>query len=245
MPFTSFTEHGVTMTTPSNNTHGAEEEVNDLQALANHAKDNPMLYVGGFLAILLVVIGTILFQLSGSLKTQAESSEYAVAMDIEDPMERMVALGELADSGTNFTAEALYMQGFAALKAEDYDTATATFTSLREDHPDFQFTPDGYEGIGSIHEIKGEYAEAIAIYKDIQATWPDSFAARRQPLNIGRCHELNNKSEDALVAYQNQLQTFPGSNVAAHAQQKLDQLRAKNPDLDKAPERVTTEEIVN
>jgi TolA-binding protein len=147
----------------------------------------------------------------------------------------MVALGEITKGSSKYLAEALYMQGHAALDSEDYETAEFAFSTLREKHPDFEFTPDGVEGLGAIHEILGDYTAAIAVYKDIQAIWPDSFAARRQPFNLARCHEENDNEEEALAAYENQLNVFPGSNVAAHAQQKIDELHTRNPTLALAP----------
>lgn len=219
----------------ANTHHQKEEPVSDGQALLNHAKQNPMLYVGGVAFIVLVAVTTLLFRLNSNLKAHDQASALASALDIEDPMERMEALGQITKGSSKYIAKALYMQGHAALDSEDYETAEYAFTTLREKHPDFEFTPDGVEGLGAIHEIEGDYTAAIAVYKDIQATWPESFAARRQPFNIGRCHEQNDDTEKAIEAYQDQLQTFPGSNVAAHARQKIDQLHASNPTLAQAP----------
>ncbi|HIA46655.1 MAG TPA: tetratricopeptide repeat protein [Candidatus Hydrogenedentes bacterium] len=215
--------------------HHNEEPESDQQSLVNHAKENPMLYVGGIAVIAFVVIATLLFRLNSDLKSRDQASVFAAALDIEDPMEKMEALGEITKDSSKYIAEVLYMHGHAAMESEDYETAKASFTTLRDKHPGFEFTPDGVEALGAIHEINSDYEAAIAVYKDIQATWPDSFAARRQPFNIARCHEENDNPDEALAAYQDQLQTFPGSNVAAHAQQKLDQLRAKNPTLALSP----------
>ena len=124
------------------------------------------------------------------------------------------------------------MQATAALEAADYDTAKAAYTQLRSSHPDFEFVPDSVEGLGAILEAQGDYAGAIARYEEVMSTWPDSFAAQRQPLNIGKCHEANNALSEAVAAYKQQLETFVGSSVAYLAQQKLDQLYAKNPELE-------------
>ena len=115
--------------------------------------------------------------------------------------------------------------------------------------PDFEFTPDGVEGLGAILEAQEDFTAAIAVYQDVQASWPDSFAARRQPLNIARCYEESDNFEEAVKFYQEQLLVFPGSNVAMHAQQKLDELRSSQPEVAAAtpetPEVISVEDAIN
>lgn len=228
--------------------HG-EEEVSESHALVKHAQDNPMLYIAGGVIVVIVLIATLLIQLNNNIKTKEQASVFAAALDIDDPMERMVALGEVIESSSKFDAQALYMQGFAALDAEDYETARTALTKLREDHPDFEFTPDGVEGLGAILEAQEDFTAAIAVYQDVQASWPDSFAARRQPLNIARCYEESDNFEEAVKFYQEQLLVFPGSNVAMHAQQKLDELRSSQPEVAAAtpetPEVISVEDAIN
>ncbi len=216
--------------------HPTDEVLSPIEASAKAIKDNPIQFAACIAVFIAVLIGTQLFNLNSRLTSEVQASAYARALDIEDPQGKVDALSAITSGKTRYAAEALFMKGLTAIETEEYDTAKSTLSRLREEHPDFEFTPAGVEGIGTIHEIQGEFTEAIAVYTDIQATWPDSFAALRQPFNIGRCYEGSDNPEEAITAYQNQIQAFPNSNVAAHAQQRLDLIYASNPEMDAEPE---------
>lgn len=219
----------------SSTTHDTDaplEGRSGFRSLIQNVQENPGMYVASVVIVLGVFIGSALFRLNSDLKAQEQASVYAEAIDVEDPTERIAALGAVADSGSQYAAEARYLQGFTAMDTEDYATAEFAFTDLRENNADFKFAPDALEGLGSIREIEGDYAGAITFYTEVMTTWPDSFAARRQPFNIGQCHEKNGAIEEAVKAYQEQLAKFPGSYIAQRADVELNRLQAEDPGLD-------------
>jgi tetratricopeptide (TPR) repeat protein len=107
-----------------------------------------------------------------------------------------------------------------------------------DEFPDFYLAPDAAQGIGFTYEVRQKYAEAKKEYENVEQTWPDSFASKLQPLNIGRVLLASGDSKAAIAAFREQISTFPGSQAAQEAQSKLDDLRAKSPELfaDEAPE---------
>jgi hypothetical protein len=60
----------------------------------------------------------------------------------------------------------------------------------------------------------------------VMQTWPESFAALRQPLNIARCLEAQGDAEGAIARYREQLEMFPESSASDKAQIALDRLAA-------------------
>jgi tetratricopeptide (TPR) repeat protein len=223
--------------------HHTDEHVDPLHEFLNKVQSNPLPYIGGVVLIIALVAVGFLANVAKIDKEKKQASEYSTALDIEDASERAAALAVIADSNSKYAAEALYLQASAAMDAEDYETAKMAYSKLRETYPTFEFTPDAVEGLGAIAQAQGDYAAAIAYYEEVMSTWPNSFAAVRQPYNIGVCHEKNKALPEAIAAYKEQLEVFVDSSVSFQAQQKLNQLYASNPEL--APvEEVVAPEVV-
>lgn len=211
--------------------HGAGPETKaDVTAFVEHVRENPVLYVAAVAFLVVCAIIGVAYRAYRAEAEQAGATAYARALDAELPAARVDALTQL--TGPDWLkAEALYMAGEAAFDAGDLEKAQTLFEQLRADHPNYEFTPDAVEALGFIAEENGDYAAAVARYKEIGEVWPDAFAARRQPMNIGRAGEAAENYEAAVAAYREQLDIFPGSNVALRAQQALDRLRDTHPDL--------------
>lgn len=208
-----------------------EEKQGDLQALREHIKENPVLYVISIVFIVVCAgLGGVYRIHTGNVNREL-TTQYARALDLEDPDARAEALASLSQGDSPLTAEALYMQGEAAYDAKKHKVAAAAFERLRQEFPEFPHTPDAVEGLGYVEEDQANYAAALAKYREVLDKWPDSFAGRRQPLNVGRCQERTGNLEAAVLAYRDQLEIFPGSSVAQRAQNALNRLRRTNPEL--------------
>ncbi|PCJ56178.1 MAG: hypothetical protein COA73_12680 [Candidatus Hydrogenedentota bacterium] len=208
-----------------------ESSSNDFKALLNHVQQNPFIYAGAIGFIILCVVVSLLYRLNTEFSNRDAAAVYAQALDGETPAERVTALDLALDDSGPYAPLALYMKGEAAFQNQDYDIAREAFEQLREQHPDFEFVPDAVEGLGYILEDQDNLAGALARYKEIVNTWPESFAGRRQSMNIGRCQEKLGDLDAAVTAFKDQLVLFPGSNVALRAQIELNRLRSSNPDL--------------
>lgn len=208
-----------------------EEKKGDFEALLDSVQENPLLY-GAFVAFILVCgLAGVVYRVHARDVEREVATEYLHALDAETPAEQAEALEALATGKSGLAAEALYMQGEAAYRADDREGAAAAFKRLRETFPDSPFTPDAVEGLGAIEEDRNSFDEALARYREVLDTWPGSFTAKRQPFNIGRCQERAGNHAEAVEAFRDQLDLFPGSTVAGHAQHKLDRLRVSHPGL--------------
>lgn len=203
----------------------------DLQALGDHARENPGLYTVAVVFIVLCGVGGALYRVYQGSAENETATEYARAIDIEDPAERALALKGTSEQKSSLQDEILYMSGEAAFGADQHQEAAEAFEKLQRDFPNSVFAPAAVEGLGYVAEDKKDYAGALARYQEVLDKWPESFVGRRQPGNIGRCQEKNGDFEAAKLAYTDQQDIFPGSREALNAQRALDLLERDHPDL--------------
>lgn len=214
-----------------------ETRKGDLRSLADHARENPALYVAAVVFIVAAGAAGAFYRIYQSHLESVAATEYARAIDIEDPAARAEALRDTSQRKSGLQDEILYMSGEAAFGAGNHEKAVEAFERLQRDFPNSLFTPAAVEGLGYVAEDKKDYAAALARYREVLDKWPESFAGRRQPGNIGRCQEKNGDFEAAKQAYNDQLEIFPGSHEALNAELALDLLEIEHPDLfQKTPE---------
>jgi tetratricopeptide (TPR) repeat protein len=197
----------------------------DLADMAERIAENPLVYVGAILFVLVAGIAGWLITVYNASANQEFATAYARAFESGENTEILAALEPLAKEDAGPSHEALYMLGELAYESGDYAKAKEAFTELRERHEDSPFVPDAVEGLGFIAEAEGNYVDAKAHYQDVMDSWPDSFAAKRQQLNIGRCEEAIGNPEAAIEAYRAQTMAFPNSRAAARANSMMTQLQ--------------------
>ena len=205
----------------------------DLAALVEQIKENPVLYLGAFLFIVLCFLAGMIYRGYSKSVLRETNTAYAKAMDEQDPALRYDALKAIVDAGGNAEsmAEIIYMTAETAYRVQKYDEAKALFERVRTESPEAAFVPDAVEGLGYIAEDQGDYDAAYGFYQEITQTWPGSFTARRQPLNRGRVDEQRGKLAEAIEAYREQTALFPGAQVAKQAEAALDRLGKEHPEL--------------
>ena len=208
----------------------------DIETLIERVKEHPLQYGLSVGFILLCAIAGVFYRIHLTYAERDAATELVRALDVEDPLERAVALEGLASSESNYSAEALYLQGESYFDAGRYDEAGVAFGRLRELHSDFEYVPDAIEGLGYIKEERGDYGGAVALYKEVREKWPDSFPGRRQPFNIGRCEQRQGNLTEAVAAFREQLEVFPESSLARRSQENLTDLRRSNPELFEIPD---------
>ncbi len=218
-------------TRPAHGPAETETPKSDWTALVNHVQERPGVYIGAVAFVLLVLAATGVYRAVQASTMRSASTEYAKALEIEDAADRTAALAAVAESGSPFAAQALYLEGESALDHGDHAAARTAFQELRDRFPGFEFVPDAVEGLGFIEEDSGNFADARRMYEEVSSKWPESAAAVRQPYNLARCYEGESNLASAVEAYRKQLEAFPGSTVAMRAQQRLNELRDTNPEL--------------
>ncbi|GMU93883.1 MAG: hypothetical protein AMXMBFR4_29410 [Candidatus Hydrogenedentota bacterium] len=214
----------------------------DLAAFLKEVQDNPWLYIGGAVFILVCVLAGVLYTQYNKAANRELYSALSRALDKEEAADQLAALEALARGKRESVAEITYLAAEKAFEARDYDKAKELFERVRTTFADSAYVPDAVEGLGYVAENAGELDAALAYYQEIGAKWPKSFAARRQPLNIGRVEERRGNLAAAVAAYKEQGTLFPGSTLDAEAQAALARLEKTNPELFPTPAAATAGE---
>jgi len=218
----------------------------DLAALVEQVKQNPALYIGAVVFIVICLVAGVLYRAHRDAVKRDVYSAYAAALDKQDPKERLAALEPLLEKNgpSAAMAEIVYVTAETAYRAEDYEKAKALYERVRTEFPESEYVPNAVEGLAYIEEDAGEYDAALSTYQEVTQKWPTSFTARRQPLNVARVEEKRGNLEAAIQSYREQTTMFPDSNVARDAQAALDRLGKSNPELF-TPAAVETSELTD
>lgn len=200
------------------------------QAL-EYVKKNPTKVAGSIGFVLLCVAVGGLFSLKNKADDKKVTTEYAAALNTEDPELRSAALKEVAESSTRWSVEALYLTAETAIEAKSYDEARAAFEQVLAAHGDSDYAPMAADGLAFLDENDGKLEDALAGYTKVFETWDDTVTGRRQLLNIARVEEALGKHADAVKHYEQQVEVFPESSVANKAQVALARLKSSMPEL--------------
>lgn len=213
--------------------HKAEKS--DWAAFVEQVKENPALYAGAAVFIVVCFVLGMLYRGHTIAVKRDLLTSYAEAQKEYEPVKLVAALEPLADGRTEVHAEIAYMLGEAALRANDFEKAKQAFEKVRTQFPDSENVADAVEGLGFIAEQQNDPDAAIAYYREVTSKWPTSFAARKQSLNIGRVEEARGRFKEAMDAYKEVSLSFAGSHAASDAQAAVDRLAKAHPELAPAP----------
>lgn len=213
--------------------HGHQEPESraDFEAVLDHVRDNPLLYVAATVFTIVAVVAGVLYYSASEAARKETATQYMAALLIEEPSERVAALAQAASTlGGDLAAEALYMAAETAYNDGDAETARRYFERVRAEHGGSHFAAPATEGLGHLFEEEGEYAQAMDLYREVQNNHAYAFEARRQHYNLGRIAERQDDIDAAIDHYSEQINAFPGSSVAQQAQMALERLRREHPD---------------
>ena len=214
------------------------EKKSDLEQLMAHVNENPLLYVVSTAFVFVCLLAGGVYGLFQSSRDQDIRTEYAAALQEVDPALVAANLEALAEKSGAWAPEIWYMLGEYSIRAQTYGKAEDAFTVVIEEYPGSEFAPRAMDGLGYIHENRGDFQKALEAYNQLveNEAWADTLVAKRQQLNIGRVLEKMEHFADAKMAFENQMDEFPGtllepsmfSNLASAS---LDRLRAEHPEL--------------
>ena len=212
--------------------HGEAETRTDFEAVLDHVRDNPLIYVATLVFTIVAVIAGFVYLSVSEATRKEQATVYLQALLIDDEAERAAALAQAsANLRGDLSAEALYMAGETAYRAGTLDDARRFFERVRSEHAGSSWTAPALEGLGYILEQEGDAEGAMALYREVQNSHAYAFEARRQWYNLGRAAEKMDDIEGAIGHYSEQITAFPGSTVAQQAQAALDRLRRDHPAL--------------
>ncbi len=198
-------------------------------AWLEHIRENPLLYIAAGVFIVIAAMAGVLYRVNVHAQQAQVVSEYARAMQTEDPGVRATELQQLANEARGLREEILYVAAESAFDAGEHDQAGELFQQLREEYPDSEFAPFAVEALGNIAEEQEDYEEALRLYEEVAEMWPETLPGKRAHYAMGRVHEQQDAIEEAIAAYEEQLAIFPGSNQANRAQTALARLDVEHP----------------
>ncbi len=198
-------------------------------AWLEHVRENPLLYIAAVVFVLISAMAGVLYRVNVQAQQARVVTEYARAMQTEDPAVRTAELQQLASEARRLREEILYMAAESAFDAGEYGQAGELFQELRQEYPGSEFAPFAVEALGNLAEEDGDYDEALRFYEEVTEMWPETLPGKRAYYAMGRVHERLDAIEEAIAAYEEQLAIFPGSHQARRAQTALMRLDVEHP----------------
>ena len=218
-----------------------DEEVikkTDLERFVEHVKQNPMLYAASAAFVLVCLVAGGLYGLYESTRNQKIQTGYAAALDEEDPALVAANLEALTEKGGPWATEIWYMLGEKSLLAQNYPKAEEAFNVVVKEYPESEDAPKALDGLGFIHENRGDFQKALETYRQIadNPEWAKTLVGMRQQFNIGRVLEKMEHFDAAKEAYEKQIDLFPGtadepSMISEQARAALERMKLEHPEL--------------
>lgn len=208
-----------------------EEPKTGWQKFLAHLEENIKLYLAGILFILICVAIGALIRVNTVVKEKTVATKYADAAletDAKARLEKYRAIGE--DAG-RWTPEVLYMTAETALEVGDAEAARQAYEKIVSNHADSEFVSRAKDGLAYLARNEGKLEDALNGYEELTQKWPGDFVARRAHYTMGEILEELGRNEEAIAAYRKQATVFPESSVATKAEQALQRLQKKFPDL--------------
>jgi predicted negative regulator of RcsB-dependent stress response len=115
-----------------------------------------------------------------------------------------------------------------------FDQAKVQFDRFVREHSDSPVMGVALLGSAASLEAQGKTNEAVTAYQNLVERHPNDAAAPQAKFALGRIYESQGKPELAKSQYEDVLriaQTYGGSSLANEATMRLEELRAKHPNL--------------
>jgi TolA-binding protein len=143
------------------------------------------------------------------------------------------------------SAEEMYNKGADSQKAEQYDTAIATFQELINAYPDSARTPEAVYALGIIYQNqKHSYHQAIQAFRSLVEKYPNHATASNASFLIGFIYNNELKNVDsARLAYEEFLRRYPANQLTGSVQFELKNLGKDPSEVLKAQEQAEQGEI--
>ena len=194
-------------------------------------EENPFMYIGGAVFIVLCIVAGVLFNASQAASDREVMTKYTAAMIEEEPATRLAKLEEISGDAGRWTPEVTYMLGETAIQAQQYDKAKQAFEQVLAKYGTGEFAARAADGLAFLEENSGNIEGALKGYQQVREKWGADFIATIRLYDIGRLQEKLGKLEDAKKSYDEQMTLFPDSDAARKAEQALEKLKGTHPEL--------------
>jgi len=152
--------------------------------------------------------------------------------DLEKRLAALETLGGVGGAGAapggaavgGGSEQATYDAGMAALRGGSYDKAIATFVEVVTNYPTGDLASNAQFWIGESYYTKGDLEGAIAAYRKVLASWPDSRKAPDAMVKLGFSLSDLKRTSEARKTLEEVVSKYPGTPAAQLAADRLKRL---------------------
>jgi tetratricopeptide (TPR) repeat protein len=200
------------------------------------ANKRPALWGGGVLLVVGVIVAFVLYRQSEQevAASEALSSVSASRLTGADSSAATAqAYLKVASEypSTQAGARALLLAAGSLFTEAKYPEAKAEFEKFRREHGDSPFLGEALLGIAACLDAQGNAREAMTAYRDLITRRPTDYVLPQARFALARLCEAQNEPEQARNLYEEVERSDPYSSLAAEAGMRLEDLKAKHPNL--------------
>ncbi len=167
-------------------------------------------------------LDSIMASLDSASKTAAALDDTAQAMDL-----RLTALESEGpkEAAKAQDPEALYSEGFKAIKNKEFGEAGDKFEKFISQHPKHKLADHAQYWLGEIYYARGDWEKAILEFDKVIKNYPDGSKVPAATLKQGYSFEKMGLTKEARVLLGNVIEKFPKSAEAAKAKTRLTKIK--------------------
>jgi tol-pal system protein YbgF len=121
--------------------------------------------------------------------------------------------------------EALYGEGFKAIKDNEYREASDRFTRFLAAYPEHKLADHAQYWLGEIYYAKGDWEKAILEFDKVLKNYPKGDKVPAATLKQGYSFEKLGLTKEAGVLLGQVVEKFPKSDEAAKAKSRLEEMK--------------------
>ena len=117
-----------------------------------------------------------------------------------------------------------YQSAFELLKTRRYDQAIAALSVFLQEYPNGEYSDNARYWLGEAYYVTQSFDAALAEFRTLLETEPDSPKVSDALLKIGYIHDDLGRYEAAASTLNEVIEKYPGSNAATFAKERLAQM---------------------
>jgi tol-pal system protein YbgF len=129
----------------------------------------------------------------------------------------------------SLSEEEAYRQAFNQLRGGHYDQSIATFNNFLVQYPNSAHSDNAQYWLGEAYYVKRQFDSAIPEYSKLVQNYPQSQKLTHALLKIGYSYQELGQIDKAMTSFQNLKTRYPGTMAARLAEERMQQLKLKQP----------------
>jgi tol-pal system protein YbgF len=125
--------------------------------------------------------------------------------------------------------EEAYRQAFNQLRGGRYDQSISAFNNFLVQYPHSEHSDNAQYWLGEAYYVKRQFESAIPEYSKLVQNFPQSQKLTHALLKIGYSYQELGQIDKAVASFQSLKTRYPGTMAARLAEERLQQLKLKQP----------------